>query len=118
MRVSRWGNSLAVRLPVPVVEALELVEGDEVEIDTAHVLELTHAIHRRVAGIAQADGLSIHDAQVVVAALTHDAPIHWREDLQDGRQFDGRLTVQKLFLDGPSGRGGRRAMNTPNARSR
>ena len=43
MRVSRWGNSLAVRLPVPVVEALELVEGDEVEIDIAgaRVLELT-----------------------------------------------------------------------------
>ena len=43
MRVSRWGNSLAVRLPVPVVEALELVEGDEVEIDIAgaRVLELS-----------------------------------------------------------------------------
>ena len=32
MRVARWGNSLAVRLPAAVVEALELVEGDDVEL--------------------------------------------------------------------------------------
>ncbi len=35
MQVSRWGNSLAVRLPAAVVEALELKEGDEVEIHVA-----------------------------------------------------------------------------------
>ncbi len=32
MRVSKWGNSLAVRLPNTVVEALELQEGDEIEL--------------------------------------------------------------------------------------
>jgi len=32
MQVSRWGNSLAVRLPASVVEALTLKEGDEIEI--------------------------------------------------------------------------------------
>jgi antitoxin MazE len=32
MQVSRWGNSLAVRLPATVVEALGLKEGEEVEI--------------------------------------------------------------------------------------
>ena len=32
MQVSRWGNSLAVRLPASVVKALELKEGDEIEI--------------------------------------------------------------------------------------
>jgi antitoxin MazE len=32
MRVARWGNSLAVRLPVAVVEALQLKEGEEIEI--------------------------------------------------------------------------------------
>ena len=35
MQVSKWGNSLAVRLPAPVVEALELKEGDEIEIRIA-----------------------------------------------------------------------------------
>lgn len=35
MRVAKWGNSLAVRLPNTVVEALSLKEGDEIEIDVA-----------------------------------------------------------------------------------
>ena len=32
MRVSKWGNSLAVRLPDAVVKTLKLKSGDEVEI--------------------------------------------------------------------------------------
>lgn len=32
MQVSKWGNSLAVRLPTTVVEALDLKEGDQIEI--------------------------------------------------------------------------------------
>lgn len=32
MKVARWGNSLAVRLPAGLVEALELSEGDEIEL--------------------------------------------------------------------------------------
>lgn len=36
MRVAKWGNSLAVRLPAAVVEALALEDGDDVEI---HVLD-------------------------------------------------------------------------------
>jgi antitoxin MazE len=35
MHVAKWGNSLAIRLPVPVVEALRLKEGDEIEIRIA-----------------------------------------------------------------------------------
>ena len=35
MQVSKWGNSLAVRLPAAVVELLELREGDEIEITVA-----------------------------------------------------------------------------------
>lgn len=35
MRVAKWGNSLAVRLPRAVVEALDLREGDEIEIAVA-----------------------------------------------------------------------------------
>ncbi len=35
MQVSKWGNSLAIRLPAAVVEALELKEGDEIEIRVA-----------------------------------------------------------------------------------
>ena len=32
MQISKWGNSLAVRLPQSVVEALGLKEGDSIEI--------------------------------------------------------------------------------------
>lgn len=32
MRVAKWGNSLAVRLPATVVDALELKEGDDIDI--------------------------------------------------------------------------------------
>jgi len=36
MQIAKWGNSLAVRLPASVVEALELKEGDDIEI---HVVD-------------------------------------------------------------------------------
>jgi antitoxin MazE len=32
MQVAKWGNSLAVRLPVAVVQALQLKEGEEIEL--------------------------------------------------------------------------------------
>jgi antitoxin MazE len=35
MHVAKWGNSLAVRLPKSVVEALGLKEGDDIEIHVA-----------------------------------------------------------------------------------
>lgn len=31
MQVAKWGNSLAVRLPAAIVEALGLKEGDDIE---------------------------------------------------------------------------------------
>jgi antitoxin MazE len=43
MRVSKWGNSLAIRLPATVVEALELSDGDDIEVRIAEsrVFEVT-----------------------------------------------------------------------------
>ena len=35
MQVSKWGNSLAIRLPAAVVEVLGLKEGDNIEIGVA-----------------------------------------------------------------------------------
>jgi antitoxin MazE len=35
MRVAKWGNSLAIRLPAAIVKALELKEGEDVEIRVA-----------------------------------------------------------------------------------
>ncbi len=35
MQVSKWGNSLAIRIPAALVEALQLKEGDQVEVRLA-----------------------------------------------------------------------------------
>ena len=35
MQVSKWGNSLAIRLPAAVVEALHLKDGDQIEVRIA-----------------------------------------------------------------------------------
>ena len=39
MQVSKWGNSLAVRLPASVVDALDLKEGDQIEIRASNRCE-------------------------------------------------------------------------------
>ena len=36
MRVAKWGNGLAIRLPAAVVDALELKEGDDIQV---HLLD-------------------------------------------------------------------------------
>ena len=43
MRIAKWGNSLAVRLPAAVVEILGLKEGDEIEIHVAGTREFAVA---------------------------------------------------------------------------
>lgn len=43
VQVGKWGNSLAVRLPTAVVDALELREGDDVEVRILDVREFAVA---------------------------------------------------------------------------
>jgi antitoxin MazE len=43
VQVAKWGKSLAVRLPAVVVEALELKEGDDIEIRVVDGRELAVA---------------------------------------------------------------------------
>ena len=33
MQIARWGNSLAIRVPAKIVRALNLKEGDEVDLE-------------------------------------------------------------------------------------
>jgi antitoxin MazE len=49
MKLSRWGNSLGVRLPASVVEALGLAEGDEIEIEIDVVGARAFEVRRRPA---------------------------------------------------------------------
>lgn len=49
MRVSKWGNSLAVRIPTDVVSRLGLKEGDEVDLRPSDTngIELLRLASRR-----------------------------------------------------------------------
>lgn len=68
MQVSKWGNSLAIRLPAAVVEALGLREGDDVTV---------HAVGRRSLEIEKTP-----DAKALLARL---------------RKFRGRLPADFKF---------------------
>jgi antitoxin component of MazEF toxin-antitoxin module len=57
VQVAKWGNSLAVRLPAAVVDALKLKEGDEIEIHVAGALgALRRLRHAMVGGHAARNG--------------------------------------------------------------
>jgi antitoxin MazE len=68
MQVSKWGNSLAVRLPASIVEALHLKEGDDIEI---------HVVGARAFGVKKAPEA--------------------RERLARRRKFRGRLPADFKF---------------------
>ena len=48
MKVAKWGNSLAIRIPKDVEKALRLAEGDEVEVrrNSDGALEISRAERR------------------------------------------------------------------------
>jgi antitoxin MazE len=72
MRVSKWGNSLAIRLPAAVVEALELKAGDEVEV---HVIgDRTFAIDR---------DRTRERALARIRALSKALPADWKFDREE-----------------------------------
>lgn len=75
MQVSKWGNSLAVRLPADLVRRMGLKEGDRIELDEAE------------------DGLAIRRQPSA------------EEVLADLRRFRGRLpATQRLSRDGANAR--------------
>jgi antitoxin MazE len=72
MQVSKWGNSLAIRLPTAVVEALKLKEGDEVEV---------HVAGERDFDIAR--DLTRERALKRIQALRKDLPADWKFDREE-----------------------------------
>lgn len=60
VRIAKWGNSLAVRIPKDVVEALDLKEGDEIafKLGDGKVIEVSREVTRdealkRLRGLAK-----------------------------------------------------------------
>lgn len=39
MKVAKWGNSLAIRIPAPIAEIMDLKVGDEIDIKVAGTRE-------------------------------------------------------------------------------
>lgn len=69
MQVSKWGNSLAIRLPAQVVEALDLKEGDEIDIRVAGERAFDIALDR-----------SRERALERISGLRKPLPAGWRFD--------------------------------------
>jgi antitoxin MazE len=72
MRVAKWGNSLAIRLPASVVETLELQEGDEVEV---------HVVGDRAFDIAR--DRSRERALARIRAFHKELPPDWKFDREE-----------------------------------
>ena len=72
MQIAKWGNSLAVRLPVSVVKALGLKEGDDIEIRV--VDERTFKVDR---------DRSRQHALARIRALRKPLPAGWKFDRED-----------------------------------
>jgi antitoxin MazE len=72
MQVAKWGNSLAIRLPAAVVEALELKAGDEVEV---------HVMGDRAFGIDR--DRSRERALARIRALRKPLPADWKFDREE-----------------------------------
>ncbi len=68
MQISKWGNSLAIRLPMALVKDMNLAEGDEV--------------HLKVSGVRELDLLKKPGKDAILAAL---------------REFEGRLPANIGF---------------------
>jgi antitoxin MazE len=75
MQVSKWGNSLAIRLPAAVVEALKLKEGDEVEVRVAG--ERTFDVAR---------DRTLERALERMRALAKDIPPDWKFDRDEAHR--------------------------------
>jgi antitoxin MazE len=69
VQVSKWGNSLAIRLPASVVEALQLKEGDEIEV---------HVVGERAFDIARDQSRA--RALERIRAFRKTLPADWKFD--------------------------------------
>lgn len=79
MKVAKWGNSLAIRLPANLVVALGLSEGDEVEVRVGNGdgllvrKDMSHdEIRKRLAEFRSSRGLKLPGGFRMVRAELHD----------------------------------------------
>lgn len=75
MRVAKWGNSLAIRLPKAVVDALDIKEGDEIGVSATAPDQLA---------IARYPDLEAHIA--ALRRLRGSAPMDFRFDRDEANE--------------------------------
>lgn len=75
MQVARWGNSLAIRLPAAVVEALSLKEGDDIEVRISD--ERTFIVNRDQKRVAALES---------IRKLRRPLPSGWSFDRDDANE--------------------------------
>jgi antitoxin MazE len=75
MKVAKWGNSLAVRLPTAVVDMLELKDGDQVEITIAGKRNLE--VERK---------MTREEALAVMRSLRRPLPPGYKFDRQEANE--------------------------------
>ena len=80
MQIAKWGNSLAVRLPAALVEALDLKEGEDVEL---------HAVGQRSFKIDRRPGTVALLARL--RALRGRLPADFHFDRLDANMRDGSI---------------------------
>jgi antitoxin MazE len=81
MKVCKWGNSLAIRLPAAIVEILDLKVGDDIEI--------------RVAGTRTLDVAQKADREELLRRLRRfrgTLPADFKFDRDEANAGDGALT--------------------------
>ena len=93
MRVAKWGNSLAVRLPDAVVKALKLKTGDEIEIVACGARRFEIGRDR-----SREKALQPGQKRSWLKEASSACRVLLSEDLQHGRKFGG-VTFQNPFLE-------------------
>jgi antitoxin MazE len=92
MRVAKWGNSLAVRLPAKVVKELELAEGDEVEL---------RSIGPRTFEVAKDDERAwAVEAMRRIRARSRPLPPGWKFDRDEANERGGPYERGDVEPDG------------------
>ena len=61
------------------------------------ILPMNIDTHADALVIAERDGLGVFDSLTLAAALRADCGTFWSEDLQHGREIDGRLRIVNPF---------------------
>ena len=92
MRVAKWGNSLALRLPAELVRELELVEGDEVQLRAtgAKTLEVSRDAEREWAIAAMRR----------IRARSRPLPPDWKFDRDEANERGGRYELSDVEPEG------------------